>query len=61
MTTAKKDVFIFFIRLNWLSVEGNKNLVGGGEWANFLLVGDSSILPVGKTLYKPCQQVFIYN
>ena len=30
----------------------SKFLVGGG---------DSPILPVGKTLYKLCQQVFIYN
>ena len=29
--------------------------------SKFLLVGDSPIPPIGKTLYKLCQQVFIYN
>ena len=57
-----KRMFLFFIRLNWLSVEGNKNLVGRGWMSKFFCWwGDSLILPVGKTLYKPCQQVFIYN
>ena len=41
--------------------KGIKIWLGGGEWANFLLLGDSSIRPVGKTLCKLCQQVFIYN
>ena len=34
---------------------------GGGEWANFWLVGDSPIPPVGKTPYKLCKQVFLYK
>ena len=54
MTTAKTDAFIFL--LGWIDFWW-----GGGEWANFLLVGDSPIPPVGKTLYKLCQQIFIYN
>ena len=43
-----KRVFLFFIRLNWLSMGGNKNMVGRG-WMSKL------------TMYKPCQQVSIYN
>ena len=34
---------------------------GEGEWANFWLVVGFPHPPVGKTLYKLCQQVFIYN
>ena len=57
-----KKMFIFFIRLNWLSVGGNKNLVERGWMSKFFCWwGDSPILPVGKIVYKPCQQVFIYN
>ena len=39
MTTAKNDVFIFL--LGWIDFwwEGIKILLGGGEWAHFLLVG----------------------
>ena len=58
MTTAK-NVFIFFISLNWLLVGGNKNLVGRVERAHFLLKGGLPHTPVGKTLHKLCQQVFI--
>ena len=61
MTTAKKDVFIFLLRWIEFSWEGTKIWWGGSEWANFWLVGDSLIPPVGKTLYKLYQQVFIYN
>ena len=50
MTTAKTDAFIFL--LGWIDFwwEGIKIWWGGGEWANFWLVGDSPIPPVGK----PC-------
>ena len=36
-------------------------LVGEGEWEIFGWWEDSPIPPVGKTLYKLCQQVFVYN
>ena len=60
MTTAKNDVFI--ILLGWIGFwwEGIKF---GGEGVNkqiYCWLGDSLIPPVGKTLYKLCQQVFIY-
>ena len=70
MTTAKSNVFIFFIGLTWL-------LVGrGGGWANFWMVGEGDTTPIlpssvylSKYIYiyiyiyikELCQQVFIYN
>ena len=36
-------------------------LVGEGEWEIFGWWEDSPIPRVGKTLYKLCQQVFVYN
>ena len=62
MTTAKNDVFIFF---DWVELTfGGREYKFGGERMNeqiFSLLGDSPIPPVGKILYKLCQQVFIYN
>ena len=54
-----KMFLFFFISLNWLLVRGNKDLVGRVEQANFLLKGGLPHAPVGKTLHKLCQQVFI--
>ena len=61
MTTAKTDGFTFL--LGWIEFwwEGIKI---GGEGVNEQIFGwweDSPIPPVGKTLYKLCQHVFIYN
>ena len=61
MATAKNDVFIFFYLVE-LTFGGWESKLGGkgvneqifGWW------GDSPIPPVGKTLNKLCQQVFIY-
>ena len=58
MTAAEK----VFIRLNWLSVGEKIKLVARGWMSKFFIGGGGSpIPPVGKTLYKPCQRVFIYN
>ena len=61
MTTAKNDVFIFY----WVELTfGGRESKFVGEGVNeqiFDLWGDSPIPPVGKTLYKLCKQVFIYN
>ena len=48
-----KMTFLFFIGLNWLLKGVNEQIFG---W-----LGESPIPPVGKTLYKLCQQVFIFN
>ena len=60
MTTAK-NVFIFL--LGWIDFwwEGIKIWWGRVNEEIFCWWGDSPILLVGKTLYKPCQQIFIYN
>ena len=61
MTTAKNDVFIFY----WVELTfGGRKQNFGGEGVNDQIFGwwdDSPIPPVGITLYKLCQQVFIYN
>ena len=49
-----KMMFLFFIGLIAFWWEGVKEQIFGW-W------GDSPIPLVGKTLYKLCQQVFIYN
>ena len=37
-------------------------MVGRGEMSKFFVGGgDFPIPPIGKTLSKPCQQVFLYN
>ena len=62
MTAAKNDVSIFFY---WIELTfGGSEQKFGGEGVNEQIFGwweDSPIPPVGKTLYKLSQQVFIYN
>ena len=53
--------FLFF---HWVELTfGERESKFGGEGVNekFLVGGGLPQPPVGKTLYKPCQQVFIYN
>ena len=59
MTTAKNDVFSFL--LAWIDFwwEWIKIWWGGGE--EVPPYPHTPIPPVGKTLCKLCQQVFIYN
>ena len=61
MTTAKNDVFIFL--LGWIDFwwEGIKIGREGVNKQIFGWWGDSPIPPVKKTLFKLCQQFFIYN
>ena len=40
-----KRMFLFFIRLNWLLVGGNKNLVGRGWMSKFLVGGGTPPSP----------------
>ena len=60
MTIANNDVIFL---LGWIDFwwEGIKIWLGGGEWANFWLVGGLPHPPSREILYKLCQQVFIYN
>ena len=57
-----KMTFLFF---SWVALTfGGREQTFGGEVVNeqiFGWLGDSPIPAVGKTLYKLCQQVFIYN
>ena len=56
-----KMTFLFFY---WVELTFGGKEKFGGEGVNEQIFGrwvDSPISPVGKTLYKPCQQVFIYN
>ena len=57
-----KMMFLFFY---WVELTfGGREKKFGGEAVNEQIFGwwvDTFILPVGKTLYKLCQLVFIYN
>ena len=56
-----KMTFLFFY---WVELTFGGREKFGGEGVNEQIFGwwvDSPISPVGKTLYKLCQQVFVYN
>ena len=63
MTTAKNDVFIFFIGLNLLLV-GREQKFGedrgvGGEGMRKFLAGEGK-LPLSPQWGKPCIYIYIY-